>query len=192
MRFHVLGVQWVFTQAEARIQTVLLRMQRVDHDTYVEQIPRSFCWLQEDSIHYAYLRCAALLDRRAMAKLVRKTQVKGKSLQTRKPPRMTMDEKRLVREMHWERGMRPSEIARVVGRDLSSICRHLAQMKTPKPVGRPKALSVTQIDRIVKTLEGMIIEASAGYEVTLPMVMRRCRVKACERVVADALHARGY
>ena len=38
----------------------------------------------------------------------------------------------------------------------------------------------------------MIDKAKAEHEVTLPMVMRRCRVKVCERVVADALHKRGY
>jgi hypothetical protein len=47
-------------------------------------------------------------------------------------------------------------------------------------------------DKLVEVLEAMIDKAKAEHEVTLPMVMRRCRVKVCERVVADALHKRGY
>lgn len=38
----------------------------------------------------------------------------------------------------------------------------------------------------------MISKANAEREVTLPMVMRRCRIKVCEKVVAKALHKRGY
>ena len=52
-----------------------------------------------------------------------------------KPPRMTDDEKRIVREMHSERLMSPTDIAAAVGRDLSSICRLLAQKKPPNPSG---------------------------------------------------------
>jgi hypothetical protein len=120
------------------------------------------------------------------AAVIKKTKIK------KKPPRMTGDEKRLVREMHFERKMRPTDIAAAVGRDLSGICRLLAQKKAPKPMGRPRALTEGQIDKTIKTLEAMIDEASAKREVTLAMVMRRCRLKVCDRVVADALHARGY
>ena len=38
----------------------------------------------------------------------------------------------------------------------------------------------------------MVEEADGAYEVTLGVLMRRRRPKFCERVVADALHARGY
>jgi hypothetical protein len=120
------------------------------------------------------------------AAVIKKTKIK------KKPPRMTGDEKRLVREMHFERKMRPTDIAAAVGRDLSGICRLLAQKKAPKPMGRFRALTEGQIDKTIKTLEAMIDEASAKREVTLAMVMRRCRLKVCDRVVADALHARGY
>ena len=50
----------------------------------------------------------------------------------RKPPRMTPEEKRIVREMHSERLTSPSDIATAVGRGLSSIVRLLAQKKPPK------------------------------------------------------------
>jgi hypothetical protein len=38
----------------------------------------------------------------------------------------------------------------------------------------------------------MVTQADAEREVTLAMVMKRCRVKVCEKVVAQALHKRGY
>ena len=42
------------------------------------------------------------------------------------------------------------------------------------------------------TLEKMIDEADANYEVTLHTVMRRARVKVSERTVSNALHSPGY
>ena len=109
-----------------------------------------------------------------------------------KPPRMTPDEKRIAREMDFDRGMPPVAVAEALGRGLSSICRFLAQKKAPKPSGGQRKLTETMIDKTVTTLELMVDEADAEREVTLPMVMRRCRLKVCERTVAKALHARGY
>ena len=105
---------------------------------------------------------------------------------------MTADEKRLVRDMHFNQLMPRTEIADAVGRSLSSICRLLAQRSTPNPVGRPRALSEKHIDQLVAVLNQMVDNANATYEVSLPMLMRRARVKACSRVVANALHSRGY
>jgi len=59
-------------------------------------------------------------------------------------------------------------------------------------VGRPKALTSAQVDKLVAALEKLVDEADADFEVTREMVMKRARVKACSRVVADALHKRGY
>ena len=105
---------------------------------------------------------------------------------------MTGDEKRLVREMHFDRHMARSQIAVATGRCLSSICRLLAQRTAPKPVGRPAALSEERIDKLELVLNKMVDEADGDYEVTLAMVMRHARLKVCRRVVANALHARGY
>ena len=110
----------------------------------------------------------------------------------KKPPRMTPDEKRIAREMHFDRGMPPVAVAKALGRGLSSVTRLLAQKKSPKPVGPPRKLTQAMIDKTVGTLEQMVDEADAEREVTLPMVMRRCRLKLSERTVANALHAQGY
>ena len=72
-----------------------------------------------------------------------------------KPPRMSPDEKRLVREMAYEQGMEPKEIAENVGRHLSNICRLLAQKKIPK-MGRPIVITAKQVDRLEKLLESMV------------------------------------
>ena len=109
-----------------------------------------------------------------------------------KTTRMTTDEQALVRRMHFEQKLSRADIAKALGRTHSTVSRLLAQTKAPGPIGRPKCLSHTAIDRIVKLLEGMVNEADGNYEVTVSMLMRRGRVKVCEKVLADALHERGY
>ena len=108
------------------------------------------------------------------------------------PPRMTPDEKRLARSMHFEQRKGPAEIARTLRRSLSSISRLLAQKRAPRPIGRPRALTEAKVDRIVALLERMVTAADGSEEVTMDMLMRRARLKVSKRVVADALHARGY
>lgn len=118
--------------------------------------------------------------------------VKKLALKGAKPPRMSLDEKRLVRELHFEKQRAPADIARTLGRSPSSVTRLLAQTRAPNPVGRPGKLSEGQKDKLVALLEKMVDEADANHEVTLQMLMRRGRVKACPRVVQNALHERGY
>ena len=50
---------------------------------------------------------------------------------SKKPARMTPDEKRLARELHFDRHEKPAAIAKVLGRHLSCICRLLGQKKAP-------------------------------------------------------------
>ena len=107
-------------------------------------------------------------------------------------PRMSAEEKRLAREMHFDQGMSRTEVAEALNRNLGTICRQLAMHKAPKPIGRPKALTETKVDSLVTSLEKMVDEAGSRYEVTLPMLMKRSKVKASYRVVADALHERGF
>ena len=47
----------------------------------------------------------------------------------KKPHFMTPEEKRIAREMHFDRGMKPNKVAIALGRDLSCICRLLKQKK---------------------------------------------------------------
>ena len=134
----------------------------------------------------------------AMAKdsstrVLKKAAVKVKKGSSKaKHRRMTQDEKRIIREMHFERGMAPAEIDKVMPFDLSNICRLLAQKKSPNPIGRQAALSEAKIDRAVRVLEGMVEDADASKEVTMGMVLCKARLKCCERTLSKALHKRGY
>ena len=53
-----------------------------------------------------------------------------------RPARMSPDERRLVREMHFDRKVPRAVIASVLGRAVSSVCRLLEQTAVPNPVGR--------------------------------------------------------
>ena len=125
------------------------------------------------------LRCVP----RVLSKTVKKTNAK--------PPRMTADEKRLARSMVFDKEMAPSAVATAIGRDKSSITRLLAQKKATS-MGRPAVLTTAQKDRMEKVVEEMVEKADANYEVTLPMVHRRCRLKCSQRTVSRALRSRGY
>ena len=94
------------------------------------------------------------------------------------PPRMSTEEKRLVRSMHFDKGMTPSKIASATGRHICSVCRLLAQRRDPAPVGRPAALTVQQIDRLERILNDMIDKAETSSLRVLE-----------ERVPAVFLHA---
>ena len=106
-----------------------------------------------------------------------------KHLVTAKPFHMSEAEKGLAREMHFQRKMLPSEVAKTLGRDLSAVCRLLSQKRVPKPQGRPKRLDKEQVDKIVSLLEKMVDEADANYEVSLEMLMKRSKAKACSKVM---------
>lgn len=109
-----------------------------------------------------------------------------------KTSRMTASEQALVRRLHFEQGKTRSDISRLLERSLSSISRLLAQKKAPRRMGRPRKLTEATIDRIVATLEKMVDTTDGDDEVTLHMLMRRCRAKASPRTVSNALHRRGY
>ena len=55
--------------------------------------------------------------------------------------------KDIAREMHYKRKLAPSEIAKVLGRDKSSITRLLFQSKPKRvmKVGHPKKLTAAQV-----------------------------------------------
>ena len=97
--------------------------------------------------------------------------------------------------LHQE-GKSPSEIAKLMGRDLSGICRRLQRTKPSvaksiAPVGRPPALSPAMVDKLVRTAEHMIRHANAKYQVTIKMVMASLKLKCCQKTARRALHARG-
>ena len=106
------------------------------------------------------------------------------------PARMSPDEKRLVRAMHFEQSMAPSAIAVATGRHLSSICRVLAAKGRPKPLGRRPVLQEKAIDKAERCLKQLIRKANGEKEVTMAMVKEALHTPASVRTLQRALHAR--
>ena len=108
------------------------------------------------------------------------------------PPRMSLDERRLVRVMHFEKKMQPAEIARSTGRSLSAICRSLAKRSSKaKPVGRARLLGKRDVDRLAACLNKMIKAANGETEITMAMLRAKSKCKAGCRTMARELHKRG-
>merc|ERR1712051_996384 len=94
--------------------------------------------------------------------------------------------------MHFEQGFSRTSIAPNLQRSSSSVSRLLAQKKAPKPVGRPRALTKSKLDRVCALLDKMVDEAGGDHEITLAMLMRRASLRISERTLADGTHSRGY
>ena len=84
------------------------------------------------------------------------------------PPtaRMTLDEKRIARDMH-KRGCIPKHIADQLGRERSTIMRFLAHAGLDWRQGRPEALSDVRVARAIRVMEKMIADADGEFEVTI-------------------------
>ena len=68
--------------------------------------------------------------------------------------------KDIAREMHYKRKLAPSEIAKVLGRDKSTVTRLLFHSK-PKPamkVGKPKKLTTAQVRQSRRRCAPFLIE----------------------------------
>ena len=94
------------------------------------------------------------------------------------PPRMTSDEIRLVRQMVYDQGRTPSEVAGILNRGLSSVCRQLEKTR-PAKMGRPAALTSKQIDKLVELVEGMVLQAPRNKQIrSFPLCTGSCRRRA--------------
>jgi len=102
-------------------------------------------------------------------------------------------EKGLLRKWHTE-GKGANEIAKLLGRDRSTIFRQVARLssrKKTRPVGRPVKLTKEKIDQLVRKAKEMIKVADAKYQVTAAMIRKGAKLKCSIRAVLDALHSRG-
>ena len=85
-----------------------------------------------------------------------------------------------------QQGKSPSEVATLMDRHISSVCRRFDANKSSKKVkvakeGRPKALTEAQVDRLVKTANNMIAAADSKYQVTAKMLKDSLKLKCCLR-----------
>lgn len=85
---------------------------------------------------------------------------------------MSTEEKAIVRRMHFEQGLTPSEVAAATGRTLGTVCRTLQAKSKKKALGRPVKLTEKKIDSVVKTMRTMIQQADGKKEITIAMVMK--------------------
>jgi transposase len=107
-------------------------------------------------------------------------------------PRMSPDERRIIRNMHFENNMTPAEIAKATGRSLSAVCRLLARRSNKvRKIGRKRALTQQHVQRIVKKMEKMITQAKGEKEITIGMVREACKVKASIRTLQREFRAQG-
>ena len=92
-------------------------------------------------------------------------------------------------------GKTPSQVAVLMGRDLSAVCRHFKRNEKKsqriRPVGQPPALTEKQKDRVVFTMEKMVAAADSKYQVTAGMVRCGLKLQCSDRVIRDTLHSRG-
>lgn len=84
----------------------------------------------------------------------------------------------------------PAEIARRLGRNKSTITRHVIKKVPRRAQGRPPALTEAQVDYLVVTLDKMIRARKAESVVTASMLRHATRTKACTRVIRKALAKR--
>ena len=105
---------------------------------------------------------------------------------------MSMAEKSIVRQMHFEQGMSRTNIASALSRSLSSVSRLLAQKQAPRPIGHPHVFAEAKVGRMCTLLENIVDEADGKYEVTIQMVLRLARLKVTTRTALDPLHSCCY
>ena len=105
---------------------------------------------------------------------------------------MSADEKRLALMWHAKDGMGPTAFGDCLRRSPSSISRLLSAPPDQNPTGRPRKLTKQQIDKLMKLVDRMVQEAMAEDEVTQRMILRRSRLRVSVRLIANALHERGY
>lgn len=108
---------------------------------------------------------------------------------------MSADEKDQLRQLQ-DKGKTPTQVAELMGRDLSTVNRHFKRNSGELPVskrsvGHPPSLTPKQIDRLVKTTEQMTRAAGDEYDVTASMLRTALKFKCTDRVVLNALHSRG-
>ena len=98
--------------------------------------------------------------------------------------------KDIIRRMKKE-GLPKKKIAKILGRDVKTIRRHLKPSRgKPAVRGRP-GLSDAWYRRLVAALDSLQKKAGGLREVTVAMVKRRARCPYGERAILDAFHDHG-
>ena len=105
--------------------------------------------------------------------------------------KLSPEEVRLTKMWMKEDGKSAGEVAGLLHRGPPCIYRLVKNKFKLKQQGRSSSLTKTQITHLIVKLKEYIKAAKGKYMVTAAMLRKRTRTKACERVILDALHARG-
>ena len=92
-----------------------------------------------------------------------------------------------------EDGLAPSEIAELLHQDKSTLTRltRLLVLKVERgQEGRPKAFTEEQVDRLVKILDAMILEANQEHRIIVEDLDKRLHVTSSNRTMLNVLRAR--
>jgi hypothetical protein len=84
-----------------------------------------------------------------------------------------------------------TQIAKVVDRNKTQVYRALDKSWKSHKRGRREVLSGKDATHLVRTLKDMQKKALAKQEISLAMLMKRAKCRACDRVVRNALQSRG-
>ena len=104
---------------------------------------------------------------------------------------LSEEEIRLAKDWKINDGVAPSQIAKLLKRNKSTITR-LFRARTPRKTRGPNAmLSETQIDTLVAKLKDMIVKAKGRKEITVAILKKSARCKASLNTIRAAIHARG-
>ena len=126
---------------------------------------------------------------RAPGKKTIKKEVARRRVQTRVP--LQAREVQMIRRMKTVLKLPVTKIALAVNRNKTSIYAALSTAWSPGKRGRPQILTKPQVSLLVRVTRQMIKKAAAKKEVALAMIIKRAKLKACERCVRQALQRRG-
>lgn len=99
-------------------------------------------------------------------------------------------EKKIVFDMYRLRKIKPSKIAEALGRNKSTITRHLFKKISVEKVGRKKLLTKPMVDRLIKVLHALVKKAKGEIEVTAAMLKKAAKCQASVKTILKELHAR--
>ena len=104
--------------------------------------------------------------------------------------KLSAEEMRLAKMWYKEDKMTPKEIAKLLRRSKSTLTRFLVQRAPRKRQARKPALTAARIDALTGKLNDLVKKANGKYEVTVAMLRRCAREKACCRTILNVLHER--
>ena len=83
------------------------------------------------------------------------------------------------------------QIAKAVGRDKTTVYKALNKGWSLAKRGRPEALTKGDVSHLVRTLKVLQEKAAAREEITLAMLKKKAKCKACSKAIRKALNTKG-